>query len=209
MPASMYLGDKDIDRALALLFLVLCGVSAYSACLASENFIRLQALASIPINLAAALSFLVRSPPKGPTYVREMVVPSASFTFPTAVLYASILTPPQYAEPILGLIAIPGAILSVVGLLYLRRSFAILPSVRNIVTSGPYSMVRHPVYLGETLFLFGLMMLRFNLLALALLAGAMILLVIRIGIEEKKLGEESEYRAYMNRVRYRLIPHIY
>jgi protein-S-isoprenylcysteine O-methyltransferase Ste14 len=42
-----------------------------------------------------------------------------------------------------------GLAYSVWGLAYLRRSFSIVPEARRLVTGGPYSLSRHPVYLGE------------------------------------------------------------
>src|SRR5258706_5615897 len=42
-----------------------------------------------------------------------------------------------------------GLAYSVWGLAYLRRSFSIIPEARRLVTGGPYSLSRHPVYLRE------------------------------------------------------------
>jgi protein-S-isoprenylcysteine O-methyltransferase Ste14 len=44
-----------------------------------------------------------------------------------------------------------GAGFSIYSLLYLRLNFSILPEARGLTTSGPYRLVRHPVYLGEIL----------------------------------------------------------
>jgi protein-S-isoprenylcysteine O-methyltransferase Ste14 len=47
------------------------------------------------------------------------------------------------------ILATAGLAYSVWGLAYLRRSFSIIPEARRLVTGGPYSLSRHPVYLGE------------------------------------------------------------
>ena len=47
------------------------------------------------------------------------------------------------------ILATIGLVYSVWGLAYLRRSFSIIPEARRLVTGGPYSFSRHPVYLGE------------------------------------------------------------
>src|ERR1700693_1448650 len=47
------------------------------------------------------------------------------------------------------LLATAGLAYSVWALAYLRRSFSIIPEARRLVTGGPYSLSRHPVYLGE------------------------------------------------------------
>ena len=46
-------------------------------------------------------------------------------------------------------LATAGLAYSVWGLAYLRRSFSIIPEARRLVMGGPYSLSRHPVYLGE------------------------------------------------------------
>ena len=47
------------------------------------------------------------------------------------------------------ILATVGLAYSVWGLAYLRRSFSIVPEARRLVMGGPYSLSRHPVYLGE------------------------------------------------------------
>jgi len=91
----------------------------------------------------------------------------------------------------------------------LRRSFAVLPSVRDIVTRGPYRWVRHPLYLGEAIFVLGVMLLAFNLASLLLYLGFLALMLARIRIEERKLFAQEEYRSYARSVRYRMLPYLY
>jgi protein-S-isoprenylcysteine O-methyltransferase Ste14 len=93
--------------------------------------------------------------------------------------------------------------------LYLRQSFAVLPTVRGVVVDGPYSIVRHPLYLGEVLYLFGAMMLAFSILSIGLFALTLLLLSSRIGMEEKKMMTQADYREYRLRVKYRLLPFVY
>jgi protein-S-isoprenylcysteine O-methyltransferase Ste14 len=42
--------------------------------------------------------------------------------------------------------------------LSLGRSISILPQARQLVTSGPYAFVRHPLYLGEMTAMLGIAM---------------------------------------------------
>ncbi len=79
-----------------------------------------------------------------------------------------------------------------------------------IITSGPYAVVRHPLYLSA------LMMYMIAPLALgsywALIPAGLlpVLLFFRIRNEEQMLMEELEgYRAYRQTVRYRLLPGIW
>ncbi len=47
---------------------------------------------------------------------------------------------------------------TIASLIWLWRSFSILPEARQLVTSGPYRIVRHPVYAFEEIALFGVML---------------------------------------------------
>lgn len=80
----------------------------------------------------------------------------------------------------------------------------------RVIDTGPYAVVRHPMYVGAALLLIGLpLWLRSTAGALA--ASIPILtLAVRIGIEERFLRRElAGYDAYTTRVRYRLIPGVW
>ena len=81
---------------------------------------------------------------------------------------------------------------------------------QRVVTTGVYSFVRHPMYLGAVLMFEGAPLLLGSTCGL-LLAGAMsVLLAARIVGEEKMLTTELEgYEEYCRRVRYRLLPFIW
>ena len=100
------------------------------------------------------------------------------------------------------LLATFGLAYSVWGLAYLRRSFSIIPEARRLVTGGPYSFSRHPVYLGEITAAIGVN------LATAGVAGALAVLyfigceLLRIRWEEGVLARAfpAEYPPYTRRV---------
>jgi protein-S-isoprenylcysteine O-methyltransferase Ste14 len=100
-----------------------------------------------------------------------------------------------------------GVVLSVIGysialwaIFYLRRSFAIFVSVRDIVSKGPYAYVRHPIYLGYLFDLCGFALAGFSVAILLLGCGFVLLLVERARMEEEKLCEASApYRQYASR----------
>jgi protein-S-isoprenylcysteine O-methyltransferase Ste14 len=54
------------------------------------------------------------------------------------------------------LLMLSGSILATVVLLYLGRSFSILPEARRLVVTGPYRFVRHPLYATEMICMLGL-----------------------------------------------------
>ena len=67
-------------------------------------------------------------------------------------------------------LVIAGNGLAIYSLSFLGRSFSILPESRRLVTSGPYRLVRHPVYLAEELAMTGAMIQFFSAPAVLLLA---------------------------------------
>jgi protein-S-isoprenylcysteine O-methyltransferase Ste14 len=100
------------------------------------------------------------------------------------------------------LVATFGLAYSVWGLAYLRRSFSIIPEARRLVTGGPYSLSRHPVYLGEIVAAIGIN------LATAGWPGALAVVyfisceLLRIRWEEGVLARAfpNDYPAYARRV---------
>lgn len=79
----------------------------------------------------------------------------------------------------------------------------------GLQVSGPYRWVRHPLYLGWVLMVFGAPHLTGDRLAFA--AITTLYLVVAIPWEERSLRRSfgSDYERYMRDVRWRLIPFIY
>ncbi len=87
-----------------------------------------------------------------------------------------------------------------------------LQVVRNhqLVKDGLYKHIRHPIYLGEIVRNFGLVLIFSSIYGTLLIAAATILLPFRIRIEEKMLIQAfgDEYRQYQGKTK-RIIPFIY
>ena len=114
-----------------------------------------------------------------------------------------------------------GAVLIVVGFLatlavFNANSFA-EPTVRlqtdrhqHVIDTGPYALVRHPMYASAIFYLFGMPLLlgsKWGLLAPPLFIAGVSLRAIA---EENKLARELPgYADYMARVPYRLIPFVW
>jgi len=81
---------------------------------------------------------------------------------------------------------------------------------QHVVDTGVYGFVRHPMYLGASLAFVGAALLLgsvYGLLAALALVG---LLILRIFGEEKLLASDLEgYKEYLQKVRYRLLPHVW
>jgi protein-S-isoprenylcysteine O-methyltransferase Ste14 len=88
----------------------------------------------------------------------------------------------------------------------LGRCFGVLPEARGLVTTGPYSIVRHPVYLGEFGACAGLVLAApsaWNFVAALVFVSAQ---TVRMRLEEAALASEfSEYREYAARTP-RIVP---
>ena len=81
---------------------------------------------------------------------------------------------------------------------------------QRVITTGVYSVVRHPMYLGATLLFIGAPLLMGSVYGLVLGFLLILLLAWRCLGEEKMLVVELDgYRDYQKKVKYRLIPFIW
>lgn len=79
-----------------------------------------------------------------------------------------------------------------------------------VCDTGPYRIVRHPGYAGNTLPLIGIVLAFSSVWTLIPAFVAFIITLIRTALEDRTLQEELPgYREYARRVRYRLFPGIY
>jgi protein-S-isoprenylcysteine O-methyltransferase Ste14 len=79
-----------------------------------------------------------------------------------------------------------------------------------VITTGPYAIVRHPMYFGALFYFAGTSLVLGSWWGLATVPIFTLLLGIRIGIEEKTLRMGLEgYGDYTHQVRWRLIPFIW
>lgn len=81
---------------------------------------------------------------------------------------------------------------------------------QQVITTGVYGLVRHPLYLGCALMMLGAPLLIGSVYGLLISALGLLLLVGRIVGEERMLLEELDgYAAYRQKVKYRLIPFVW
>jgi protein-S-isoprenylcysteine O-methyltransferase Ste14 len=80
----------------------------------------------------------------------------------------------------------------------------------RVITTGPYRYIRHPMYVGVIILFFCVPLALGSLWTLIPTVLLTALIVVRSHLEDKTLHEELDgYRAYAEKVRYRLIPGIW
>jgi len=81
---------------------------------------------------------------------------------------------------------------------------------QRVISSGPYTLVRHPMYLAMILMMTATPIALGSYWAALPSVGFIVLLAIRAKNEEELLTDELEgYRDYMQKTRYRLFPGVW
>ena len=98
------------------------------------------------------------------------------------------------------------ACLSCASLVTLGRRFGIRPALRNLVTRGPYRIVRHPIYLSYVLADIGYNLQGWNAGTVLMVLAGWASLIYRIRAEERVLAQDAGWSRYAGTVRSRLLP---
>jgi protein-S-isoprenylcysteine O-methyltransferase Ste14 len=136
-----------------------------------------------------------------------------------ALVVAAIAVPPDWPASVRGALSAVGAVLALCGgglAVWAARSLgpALTPFPRpaasgELVETGPYRRVRHPIYAGGILFFSG-WSLYAGPVALALTAALAVLWALKARVEERHLvAHYPAYASYCTRVRRRLVPLLY
>jgi protein-S-isoprenylcysteine O-methyltransferase Ste14 len=112
-------------------------------------------------------------------------------------------------EPLYLVLQFAGVIFALLTLLKLGRSFGIVAANRGLTTTGPYGVVRHPLYVGYLATMTGYLFENPSLPNIIVLGAVAAAQVVRIDQEERCLAADPDYRAYQQRVRFRLLPYVY
>jgi protein-S-isoprenylcysteine O-methyltransferase Ste14 len=202
----------DIGRLLMVPF-VTALLIANAARVVTTGMVDLDPVAFAGAALTAAFYALVlwayarRSPARAtsrhwPSHVAAVVASWSVFAFP--------LLPHGHRGQGVGIAAdvflLAGSAWSLWSLRTLGRSFSVLAQARSLVSSGPYRLVRHPLYLGEIVGAVGLalnVLSWWSIVTWTVLVG---LQLYRSVYEERVLAAAiPEYGAYQSSTR-RLLP---
>ena len=154
--------------------------------------------------------FAARRPPKRHAqglYPRFVAVAG------TWVSVGIVPLPPQQISPLFYVVSLflltVGTASAICSVIALARSISIMPEARHLVMWGPFSLVRHPLYLAEMTATAGLAMQYLMPWALVLLGLLCFFTFERMKNEERVLIEAFQnYRDYMARTA-RLLPGFY
>jgi protein-S-isoprenylcysteine O-methyltransferase Ste14 len=131
-----------------------------------------------------------------------------TFLLTVIVLFPRRELPPS-AEMVSILLTLAGSAFAIVVLTQLRQSFSMMAEARQLVTSGIYRVVRHPLYLAEGIMAIGVVMQFFS-------PWTVLVLAVQIGFQLRRMRNEElilaetfrEYLAYRERTA-RIVPGIY
>lgn len=125
-----------------------------------------------------------------------------------ALLRASSAGSPVPDAVTVGLSA-SGLLIVIAGKVTLGRSFGIVPANRGVVTSGPYALVRHPIYTGYLITHLAFVLAHPMLANLLIIVIADAALIGRAFREEQTLEKDDRYQEYCRRVAWHLVPGVF
>lgn len=193
----------NILLGLSLIYWSFAGFyAAYSA----AEITRLSILISL-LNLTVGLLIIFRMP-----LIKAATSKALLISLPAFIAGGLLF---KLAKPLLNwtataeIIFTCGGVFTILSFLFLGKSFAILPGMRNVVSKGMYRLVRHPAYLGETMLVVACLISAETYWSFVVFALFVPGIILRIKAEESLLFQSPYYGQYANQVTWRLIPFVW
>ncbi|MCW2523251.1 MAG: isoprenylcysteine carboxyl methyltransferase [Frankiales bacterium] len=190
-------------------------VGAASAAVFSYSFLhfylqthRLIGIVFFAQQTFVALAYLIRRP------ARVVTRRPGDWLLAFAGTFIGVLFRPEGEHPGWGIwtgvvLQLVGVAIAVTGILTLGRSFGFAAADRGVVTRGPYTVVRHPMYAAYLLLDSGYLLQSLSVRNAAVLVVGTLCNGGRALAEERLLTNNGEYLAYRRRVRRRIIPGVW
>src|ERR1700730_1662161 len=208
---GVYWRDLVFSRLLPALFfslflvryLLLVWDEVHNIRRASDYLFLVQQLLALAYFTMLVVLYSTRLPKRGTDHRAAVVFIAFTGTF--SALAAPFLPGGGRREGLVlvaDILATFGLAYSVWGLAYLRRSFSIIPEARRLVTGGPYSLSRHPVYLGEIIGAIGINLATAGWPGALAVAYFVTCELLRMRWEERVLAQAfpNDYPAYARSV---------
>ena len=116
---------------------------------------------------------------------------------------------PLVPDLVTAMVSTVGVAIVILGKVTIGRSFGIVPANRGIVATGPYNVVRHPIYAGYLLSHAATLVAYPGLRNACIILAGDICLVLRALAEERCLSSDREYQVYCGRVAWHLVPGVF
>jgi protein-S-isoprenylcysteine O-methyltransferase Ste14 len=167
----------------------------------------------------AALERRMQAGPGAETRTVQKVIVSALFAVFGGLMVFSALDHRFGWSSVPPAVSVAGDVMVAIGLgfalvVVIQNSYAAanvrVESGQQVVTTGVYGFVRHPMYLGTLILTIGTPLALGSWWGLLFLVPGVVVLVFRILDEEKLLRQDlAGYDEYAEQVRYRLVPHVW
>jgi protein-S-isoprenylcysteine O-methyltransferase Ste14 len=157
-------------------------------------------------------------PQAEPRPAQRVVMVAASLAFLSLIIVPPLDFRFGWSSVPVALVAI-GDLLFVIGFTFVGRVYREntytsatieIHAGQRVIDTGPYAIVRHPMYLGALLYVFGTPLALGSYWGFSGVALMVLAIVWRLLDEERMLGRELPgYEEYRTRVRHRLIPGVW
>jgi protein-S-isoprenylcysteine O-methyltransferase Ste14 len=117
--------------------------------------------------------------------------------------------PSALPDALTAVVSAVGLLVVVAGKLTLGRSFGIVAANRGVVASGPYRVVRHPIYLGYLITHVAFLAAHPAPMNILLVSVSDAALIIRALCEERTLVTDEKYRVYCHQVAWHFVPGVF